>query len=149
MSYNFIIDSYAWIEYFIGSKEGAVAKAYIEEEESATPSIVVAEISRKLLYEISAGRETVEGRENKLDFMKISTLIVDLTEEIARLAGEIDVERRKTVKGWGMADSIILATARKGGAKIVTGDKHFMDLKGEIIPINAEEPGVTASRELQ
>ncbi|MEM2122826.1 MAG: type II toxin-antitoxin system VapC family toxin [Candidatus Bathyarchaeia archaeon] len=145
MSYNFIIDSYAWIDYFIGSKGGAVAKAYIEGEDSATPSIVVAEISRKLLYEISAGRETVEGRENKLDFMKTSTLIVDLTEEIARLAGEIDVERKKTVKGWGMADSITLATARKEGAKIVTGDRHFMDLKGEIIPIYSYEPEETES----
>lgn len=32
-----------------------------------------------------------------------------------------------------MADSIILATAQIKGAKIVTGDNHFKDLKDEII----------------
>ena len=58
-------------------------------------------------------------------------MIVDLTHDIAELAGEIDVERK--VRIWGIADSIILATARKTNAKIVTGDKHFADLKDEII----------------
>ncbi|MEM2541458.1 MAG: type II toxin-antitoxin system VapC family toxin [Candidatus Methanomethylicia archaeon] len=133
MNYDFIIDSYAWMEYFIGSKRGNTAKDYIEKRDSATPTIVVAEISRKLLNEVLAGRETVTGREDKLDFIKTSTLIVDLTEEIARLAGEIDIERRRIVKGWGLADSIILATARRENAKIITGDKHFIDLKNEII----------------
>jgi predicted nuclease of predicted toxin-antitoxin system len=33
------------------------------------------------------------------------------------------------VRDWGLADSIILATARKEDAKVVTGDKHFIDLK--------------------
>jgi predicted nucleic acid-binding protein len=53
--------------------------------------------------------------------------------EIAKLAGEMDVERRKTVRGWGLSDSIVLATAKKENAKVVTGDKHFADLKDEII----------------
>jgi predicted nucleic acid-binding protein len=135
MNYDFVIDSYAWIEYFRGSERGTLAKVYIENEDSATPTIVIAELSRKLLNEVSAGRETTMGRENKLGFIKTSTLIVDLTNEIAMLAGEIDVERKKVVKGWGMADSIILATARKEDARIVTSDKHFMDLKEEVIPI--------------
>ncbi|MGO9645050.1 MAG: PIN domain-containing protein [Candidatus Bathyarchaeia archaeon] len=30
-----------------------------------------------------------------------------------------------------MADSIVLATAREHGAKIVTGDEHFRDLANE------------------
>ena len=135
MSYDFVIDSYAWIEYFRGSEGGALARFYIEEENSATPTIVIAEISRKLLNEILAGRETKQGRENKLNFIKASTLIVELTAEIARATGEIDAERRKNVKGWGLADSIILATARKENAKVVTGDKHFADLKDEVILI--------------
>ncbi len=49
------------------------------------------------------------------------------------MAGEIDVERRKIMRGWGLSDSIILATARKENAKVITGDKHFADLKDEII----------------
>jgi predicted nucleic acid-binding protein len=114
-------------------KRGEIAKKYIEIENSATPTIVIAELSRKLLYEVLAKRETMEGRENKLNFIKTSTLVIELNEEIAILAGEIDIERKKLIKGWGMADSIILATARVKGAKIVTGDQHFKDLKNNVI----------------
>lgn len=135
MNYDFVIDSYAWIEYFRGSKRGRLVRKYVEEEESATPTIVVAELSRKLLNEVLEGRETPEGRVTKLDFIKISTSLVELNEEIARIAGEIDVERRKIVKGWGLADSIILATARIRSARVVTGDKHFEDLRDEAILI--------------
>jgi predicted nucleic acid-binding protein len=133
MNYDFVIDSYVWIEYFRGTKRGEIAKKYIEIENSATPTIVIAELSRKLLYEVLAKRETMEGRENKLNFIKTSTLVIELNEEIAILAGEIDIERKKLIKGWGMADSIILATARVKGAKIVTGDQHFKDLKNNVI----------------
>ena len=133
MNYDFVIDSYVWIEYFRGTKRGEIAKNYIEIENSATPTIVIAELSRKLLYEVLAKRETMEGRENKLNFIKTSTLVIELNEEIAILAGEIDIERKKLIKGWGMADSIILATARVKGAKIVTGDQHFKDLKNNVI----------------
>jgi predicted nucleic acid-binding protein len=37
------------------------------------------------------------------------------------------------VKGWGMADSMILATARRSRSRIVTGDPHFKDLAEETI----------------
>lgn len=36
---------------------------------------------------------------------------------------------KKRIKGWGMADSIILATARVSDAKVITGDEHFKGLK--------------------
>jgi len=133
MSYDYVIDSYAWIEYFRGSKEGAMAKKYIEERRSATPTVVLAEISRKLLKEIEEGRESEEGRKAKLRFIKSSTLMINLSAEIAELAGELDVERKKKVRGWGLADSIILATARLARAKVVTGDRHFRDLSEAIM----------------
>ena len=135
MSYKYVIDSYAWIEYFRGTSAGVKARRYIEKEDSATPTIVIAELSRKLLKEIKAGRETPEGRKARLEFIKTSTIIVNLTKDIAVLAGEIDVKRKSKVKGWGLADSIILATARKNKAKVVTGDKHFIDLVDETIMI--------------
>jgi predicted nucleic acid-binding protein len=52
---------------------------------------------------------------------------------LARVAGEINFERKKRVKGWGMADSMILATARQSGSRIVTGDPHFRDLEETIM----------------
>jgi predicted nucleic acid-binding protein len=69
----------------------------------------------------------------RLLFVRSSTVVMDLTDEIATVAGEIDAERKEKVRDWGLADSIVLATARELGAKVVTGDKHFMDLRAEAV----------------
>jgi predicted nucleic acid-binding protein len=135
MSYDYVIDAYAWIEYFRGSKHGEKVKRYVETENAATPTVVIAELSRKLLMETKRGAETAEGRKAKLDFIGTSTIIVDLSRDIAELSGEIDVERKNKMKNWGLADSMILVTARKSNAKVVTGDKHFVDLKNEVVMI--------------
>jgi len=132
MSYRYVIDAYAWIEYFRASTAGEVAKKYIESGDSATPTIVVAEVSRKLLKEIEVGNETVEGRLKRLEFIRASSRIVDLDFEIAAEAGEIDVDMKRRVKGWGLADSIILCTARSVEGRIVTGDEHFRELEEAI-----------------
>ena len=58
-----------------------------------------------------------------------STQIVDLTFDMADGAAEIDIEMKKSVKGWGLADSIVLATAKAARASVVTGDEHFQNLK--------------------
>jgi predicted nucleic acid-binding protein len=133
MSYKYIIDAYAWIEYFRASRLGEVAKTYIESEFSATPSIVVAEVSRKLRKEIEAGNETEEGRLKRLEFIRASTQIVALDFEIAAEAGEIDVHMKKKIQGWGLADSIILCTARAMKGKVITGDRHFKGFKETIM----------------
>jgi len=129
MSYRYVIDAYAWIEYFRASKSGEVAKRYIESKESATPTIVVSEISRKLLREIELGNETQEGRLKRLEFIRATTQIVDLNFEIAAEAGEIDLEMKKKRRGWGLADSIILCTARVAKGNVITGDEHFRGLE--------------------
>lgn len=51
--------------------------------------------------------------------------IVPVSFEIACLAGRL---RNTEIEG-GIADAIILATARLTSSKIVTGDRHFRDLK--------------------
>ena len=52
---------------------------------------------------------------------------------MAILAGEINHRRKAEKKGWGMADSLILATARVSSAKVVTGDRHFEGLTDAIL----------------
>jgi len=140
MSYRYVIDAYAWIEYFRASKAGDAARQYIESEESATPTIVVAEVSRKLIREIDFGNEAPEGRSKRLEFIRASTKIVDLDFEIAAKAGEIDLEMRSRRRGWGLADSIILCTARSISGKVVTGDEHFTGLKEAIFIGNQSGP---------
>jgi predicted nucleic acid-binding protein len=132
MSCKYIIDSYAWVEYFKASTSGEIAKKYIEDSGSATPTIVVSEISRKLLKEIEAGNETTQGRSERLEFMRSSTLVMDLDFDLAVEAGKVDVEMKKKVKGWGLADSIVLTLAINKKGQVVTGDLHFKDLDNVI-----------------
>ncbi len=95
---------------------------------AVTPSIVVAELSEK-------HRRLNREFRSKYDFVRSRTSIVPLEEELAKAAGEINFERKKRVRGWGLADSIVLATARRSGFSIVTGDPHFSDLAEETIPL--------------
>lgn len=121
-----VIDSFAWIEYFAGSKAGEFAKRYIESDDSITPTIVIAELSEKYA-------RLKEDFINKLKFIILKSRTVALSEDIAILAGTINVDRKKQVSRWGLADSIILATARLQNASVVTGDEHFRDLDEAIM----------------
>ena len=129
MSCNFIIDTYAWIEYFKASKMGETAKQYVESERSVTPMIVVSEVSRKLAKDIEIGNETVEGRQKRLNFIKAMSRIIELDFETAVKAGEVNSQLESQAKGWGLADSIIFCTAKKLNGKVITGDEHFRSLK--------------------
>ena len=132
MNCKYIIDSYAWIEYFRASQSGEKAKKYIESDDSATPTIVVAEVSRKLQKEIELGNETPQGRLERLEFIRSTSRIVDLDFEMATEAGRIDVEMKKKHKGWGLADSIVLCLSQREKGKVVTGDLHFKELEDVI-----------------
>ena len=132
MSCKYVIDAYAWIEYFRASKAGEIAKKYIEDENTATPTIVVSEISRKLQKEIELGNETMEGRMDRLEFIRASSQIFDLDFDMAIEAGKIDLDMKKKEKGWGLADSIVLCLAKTQKGKVVTGDLHFRELDNVI-----------------
>jgi len=129
MTSKYVIDAYAWIEYFRSSKYGEVAKEYIESTDSVTPSIVVSEVSRKLQKETELGNETPEGRLKRLEFISATRQVVELDFELAVAAGKTAGEMNKKEKGWGLADAVVLCTVRNLGGKVVTGDEHFRDLK--------------------
>ena len=116
-----MIDSYAWVEYFKGTKRGEIAKEFIETKENATASIIITELSEK--YE----REN-KSFEEDMQFILSRTKIVPLNAEIALESGKVNCVNKKKIKNWGMADAIILATANILGAKVVTGDEHFRNL---------------------
>lgn len=112
---------------------GAIARKYIEDEGAGTPLIIVAEVSRKLQQEVEAGKESKEGRVKHLDFIRSASQIIEFDFDQAAAAGELDVEMKKKVKGWGLADSIILLLAKTANAKIVTGDEHFRTVDEAIL----------------
>ncbi len=124
----FVVDTFAWIEYFKGSEPGRKARDYVEGEEIATPSVVMAEFTDKYV------REKLSPTEN-LTFIKNRSIIADLDYQIAELAGRLTAQRKARVKGWGLVDSIVLSTARVRKMKVVTGDEHFRDLDEEVIMI--------------
>lgn len=126
MNYNYVIDSYAWIEYFNGTKEGEKAKSFIESGKAATSSISIAELSAKYLKENKKFEED-------FDFIMSRTKIINVDQKIAKSAGELNFESKKKIKDFGMADAIILATANFVAGKVVTGDEHFRKLNSIMI----------------
>ena len=122
---RYIIDSYAWIEYFMGTEPGRKVMEIIDSEidEKLTPSICLAETYAKILK-----TEDEEKAELRRAFIKSRSALVSLTEDLAVDAAKTDVAMKNKVKGWGLADSIVLSTARNRKGTVVTGDQHFRGL---------------------
>jgi len=122
---KYVIDSYAWIEYFMGTKAGESAKAIIENsEEKITPTICLGEVYAKALKV-----ESQELAEKQKTFVKEKSALVYLDESIAVESAKVQVRMKKEIDGWGLADSIVYATAIVKKAEVVTGDEHFKKLK--------------------
>jgi predicted nucleic acid-binding protein len=122
---KYVIDSYAWIEYFTGSKLGEKVKSLIESsEEKLTPTICLAEVYAKTLK-----LENQELAEKQKAFIKEKSALVFLDESIAVESARQNVRLKKEIDGWGLADSIVYATATIKKAEVVTGDEHFKKLK--------------------
>ena len=121
-----IFDTYAWIEYFEGSKKGEIVKKYFESEEILTPLIVLLELSYK------ADKEKWDFKK-LLNFIKVKSEIVGINEEFVLCFGKVYNKMKKKIKGIGFADVIILNTAILHDAKILTGDKHFSKIDRAII----------------
>ncbi|MEM3459002.1 MAG: PIN domain-containing protein [Candidatus Bathyarchaeia archaeon] len=129
-----VIDSYAWIEIFIGSTRGEKAKETIQNaEETYTPDIVLAEIARKYLRE-GAKQQTISER---LKTIEETTEITSIDKETAIESAKCYMQltektKKEKLKPPSLFDAIILATAKTLNAKIITGDEHFRNLKETI-----------------
>ena len=133
MPHSYVIDTFAWVEYFIGSQHGKIASQYIEGGKASTPTIVLTELSKWFLKEIESRRRKLADMKQAFDFINSRTLIVDLDESIARKAGETDFLMKKKIHDWPIADSIVQATALTQGARVVSGDPHFKAVDNSII----------------
>ena len=122
---KYVIDSYAWIEYFMGTYAGEKAKLIIESpEEKITPTICIAEVYAKTIK--------VEGQElaeKQRIFIKEKSALATLDEKTAVESAKLQVKLKKEIHGWGLADSIVYATALLKKANVVTGDEHFKKLE--------------------
>lgn len=121
---NFVIDAYAWIEYFDGTLLGEKVKALIEDKRNIvyTNVLTIAELS---------GRFSKTNK-NFDEAKKITTslsAIYNITSDFAEEVGKLHVELKKERKHMGLVDAFVLLTARKLNAKVVTGDEDFRGLK--------------------
>ena len=111
------LDSFAWIEYFAGSKKGEKVRIYIEGGEPLyTPAVCLTEIKWRYLRE---GREPTD----EINFITERSLITPLNRDIALLAADIKQKHKLHT-----IDAIIYASSQIKKQTLVTGDQHFKGL---------------------
>jgi predicted nucleic acid-binding protein len=91
-----MLDSFAWMEYFMGTPEG-------------------------------------EKAQERTDFIIKRCAVVAFDVKIAVEAAKIHAENRVKSSDFGLADAIILASARSRKIKVLTGDPCFKDFKDAVM----------------
>ncbi len=117
---NNIVDSSAWIEYFIGGPQRAHFRPFIHNtDDLIVPSITLFEVYKRFLVvadetrAIEATNQMKKGR------------VVELNEYLSIWAATLSKDLQLP-----MADSIILATAYATGATVYTMDRDFEGIEG-------------------
>ncbi len=114
-----MLDSFAWMEYFMGTEKGEKVREIVESDTILYASPVI-------LAEIYSKSQRVDGSgKERVGFILNRCVVVELDDEIGVEAGRIHAEMKSRVRDFGMIDALIIASARKRGLKILTGDKHF------------------------
>ncbi|MFH1588936.1 MAG: PIN domain-containing protein [Candidatus Diapherotrites archaeon] len=115
-----LLDTYVWIELFNGTDKGEKVKQLIQSNACFTSSISLAELSEWIEKEKL-------NRKEILSYVKNFSAIIEADQKTMELAGIIKVQKRKEMKGFGLVDAIILASAKEFNLTVVTGDKHFKE----------------------
>lgn len=115
-----VVDSSAWLEYFADGPNASFFAAAIEDEERLlVPTIVVYEVFKRLRAQCD---ETIALRAiGQLHRGRMVEVDADLALAAADLALDL---------GMPMADSLILAAARRHDAKVWTQDADFEGIAG-------------------
>lgn len=125
------IDSFAWIELIRGTPLGIATRARIEAaDECFTPAIVLAEVAHRCRRDTLGERQI----ERELTAMTEASALVPITPDLAIAASAATKELReraalRRLRPAGLADGLILATARLTESQLLTGDLHFRDLR--------------------
>jgi len=113
-----LLDTYAWVEYFNGTAKGARVKDMLVDVQCFTSAISLAELSE---WCARCGR----GGSEILGVVKKTSVVIGIDNDLLEAAGRINYFMKRTVKGFGMIDAIILATSKAYSLPVVTGDRHF------------------------
>ena len=125
---SYVVDAWAWIEYLIGSEYGASLNEILEDEnaEVYTCAVTLSEVISKVAR---------EGKDIEVAYSLLlnNSQIVNADEELSKSAGLVHAEMRQKEKDFGLANSYVLATARKLKTKILTGDPHFKNVTDAVL----------------
>jgi len=115
-----VVDSSAWMEYFIDGPNASYFSGAIEKiEDLLVPAICIYEVFKKALNNQSEAEAFAA-----ISQMKLGT-VVDVDEELALSAARISIAHKLP-----MADSMILAVAQASKATLWTQDEHFKSISG-------------------
>ncbi|VVB91569.1 tRNA(fMet)-specific endonuclease VapC [uncultured archaeon] len=122
-----MLDSFAWMEYFMGTQKGVKVRKLVDDDSQLyTSPIVIAEIYSKSL-------RTDGNADERKDFIMKRCAVVALEVKIAVEAAKIHAENKVKIPDFGLADAIILASARSRKIKVLTGDPHFKNFKDAVM----------------
>ncbi len=122
-----MLDSFAWMEYFMGTAKGEKVQKLVDDDSQLyTSPIVIAEIYSKSL-------RTDGNAEERKDFIMKRCAVVALDVNIAVESAKIHAENKVKTHDFGLADAIILASARSRKIKVLTGDPHFKNFKDAVM----------------
>jgi len=118
-----VLDSWAWLELFRGSKEGsAIDQKIATAPESFTSAITLAEV-----VSVSARRGRPTG--DKAAAIRIQSKVVVPSAEDAIEAGLLHAEMKKNVPNFSLTDAFVLQLARKLDARVLTDDPDLRGIK--------------------
>ncbi len=127
---DYVLDSYAWIEFFKGEKEGEMVKKIIDNTKNQiyTNAVNIAEIISVTLREKKDSSKAMEA-------ITSNSKVIDVNDEFSKEVGELHAEMKLNNRNFSYGDAFALLTARKLDAKIVTGDPDFIGIK-DVVMIN-------------
>ena len=125
---KYVLDSWAWIEYFEGSSKAEKIREILSDSRSEiyTHCVSVAEIMSKAKR---AGKDI----ESVWAAIVSNSSIIEATVEDSRNVGITHAITKSKYKNFSLADAFVLATARKLNARIITGDLDFKNLDEAIL----------------
>ena len=124
---NYLMDSYALLEYLDGSARGQKVRDILESERNKC--FILSENAAELVS-VYLRRKWDPGPALQL-IHALSPLLLDM--DSAEDAGRIHAKMREKDRHIGLIDAILIAVARRHGLKIVTGDKDFRGVPEAIL----------------
>ena len=125
---KFILDTWAWVEYFEGSIKGEKVKHIIEDQKN---EIIINIVNVSELVSVVDRKNFDSEKLLSIVFSICSVFSGDNAFSI--YVGKRHAEIKSKIKDFGLLDAFILCTAEKINAKIVTGDPHFKNMKNVIM----------------